>query len=101
MENTIFQSSYKEITGCKTTTVHGRGNMSKCPTVMASMKAQLQEQARATKTANQKNIQLQDEVDKLNDKLADQKAESERILEEKMAQFKKKRERKEKHLRKK
>ena len=87
MENTIFQSSYKEITGCKTTTVHGRGNMSKCPTEMASMKAQLQEQARATKTANQKNIQLQDEVDKLNDKLADQKAESERILEEKMQLF--------------
>jgi len=86
-ENNIFQSSYKEITRCKSSSVHGRGNMSKRPTEMASIEAQLQEQARATETANQKNIQLQDEVDKLNDKLADQKAESERILEEKMQLF--------------
>lgn len=86
-ENNIFQSSYKEITRCKSSSVHGRGNMPKRPTEMASIEAQLQEQARATETANQKNIQLQDEVDKLNDKLADQKAESERILEEKLQQF--------------
>ena len=73
--------------------------MSKRPTEMASIEFQLQEQARATETANQKNIELEDEVDKLNDKLADQKAESERILEEKMQQFREEeRKKKYKHL---
>ncbi|CAL4998722.1 unnamed protein product [Urochloa decumbens] len=54
---------------------------------MQSLKAQLQEQARATTTTNRRNIALQDEVDKLNEKLANQEAESERRLEEKMQQY--------------
>lgn len=61
--------------------------MSKRPTEMASMKAQLQEQACAMDTTNYKNIELQDEVDKLNEKLVNQEAQSERRLEEKMQQF--------------
>ena len=48
------------------------------------MKAQLEEQARATDAANQKNIELQEEIEKLNDKLKNQEAESERKLEEKL-----------------
>ena len=52
------------------------------------MKAQLEEQARATDAANQKNIELQEETEKLNDKLKNQEAESERKLEEKLKQFK-------------
>ena len=58
--------------------------MSKRPTEIESMKAQLREQARATNTTNQRNIELQDEVDKLHEKLANQEAESERRLEEKL-----------------
>jgi len=51
---------------------------------MESMKAQLEEQARAIDAANQKNIKLQEEIEKLNDKLENQEAESERKLEEKL-----------------
>ncbi|CAL5062948.1 unnamed protein product [Urochloa decumbens] len=86
-ENDFFQSSYKESTGCKTSAIHGHGYMSRRPTEMQSLKAQLQEQARATTTTNRRNIALQDEVDKLNEKLANQEAKSERRLEEKMQQY--------------
>ena len=51
------------------------------------MKAQLKEQARATDVANQKNIKLQEEIEKLNDKLENQEAESERKLEEKLQEL--------------
>jgi hypothetical protein len=53
-----------------------------------SMPHQLQEQARATDAANQKNIELQEDVVRLNEKLANQEAESERRLKEKLQQFK-------------
>jgi len=62
--------------------------MSTRPTERASMKAQLEEQARATVAANQKNQELQEHIEKLNDKLENQEAESERKLEEKLQQFK-------------
>ncbi|XP_039845522.1 uncharacterized protein LOC120705055 [Panicum virgatum] len=62
--------------------------MSTHPTERASMKAQLEEQARATVAANQKNQELQEHIEKLNDKLENQEAESERKLEEKLQQFK-------------
>ena len=62
--------------------------MSTRPTERESMKAQLEEQARATDAANQKNIELQEGIEKLNDKLENQEAESERKLEEKLQQFK-------------
>ncbi|KAG2630348.1 hypothetical protein PVAP13_3KG475500 [Panicum virgatum] len=87
-ENIIFQCIYKKTTGCKISTVHGHGYMSTRPTERESMKAQLEEQARATDAANQKNIELQEETEKLNDKLKNQEAESERKLEEKLKQFK-------------
>jgi hypothetical protein len=70
----FFQSSYKQSTGCKTSTVHGHGYLSKRPTMIDA--------------ANQKNIELQEEVVRLNEKLANQEAESERRLEEKLQQFK-------------
>ncbi|XP_039822989.1 uncharacterized protein LOC120685247 [Panicum virgatum] len=87
-ENIIFQATYKESTGCKTSTVHGHGYMSTHPTERASMKAQLEEQARAIVAANQKNQELQEHIEKLNDKLENQEAESERKLEEKLQEFK-------------
>jgi hypothetical protein len=87
-ENNIFQSSYKQSTGCKTSTVHGHGYLSKRPTMRESMQHQLQEQARAIGAANQRNIELQEEVVRLNEKLANQEAESETRLEEKLQQFK-------------
>ena len=52
------------------------------------MKDQLEKQARATVAANQKNQGLQEHIEKLNDKLENQEAESERKLEEKLQQFK-------------
>jgi len=39
-------------------------------------------------SANQKNQELQEHIEKLNDKLENQEAESERKLEEKLQQFK-------------
>ena len=53
-ENIIFQCTYKETIGCKTSTIHDHGYMSTRPTERESMKAQLEEQARATDAANQK-----------------------------------------------
>ena len=51
------------------------------------MDAQVQEQARANAAANQRNIELQDEVHNLKEQLASEKAESERKLEEKLKQI--------------
>jgi len=48
--------------------------MSTRPTERASMKAQLEEQARAIVAANQKNQELQEHIEKLNDKLENQEA---------------------------
>jgi hypothetical protein len=53
-ENNIFQSSYKQSIGCKTSTVHGHGYLSKHVTMRESMQHQLQEQARAIDAANKK-----------------------------------------------
>jgi hypothetical protein len=83
-ENIIFQRTYKKTIGCKTSTIHGHGYMSTRPTERESLKAQLEEQARTTDVANQKNIRLQEEIEKLNDKLKNQEAKSERKLEEKL-----------------
>ena len=58
--------------------------MSTRPIERASMKAQLEEQARATNVTNQKNRELQEKIENLNDKLENQEAESERKLEEKL-----------------
>jgi len=62
--------------------------MSTRPIERASMKAQLEEQAHATDAANQKNLEIQEDIEKLNDKLENQETESERKLEEKLQQFK-------------
>ena len=61
--------------------------MSKTPSRSELLKAQIQEQARATEVANQKNNALQQKVDKLEEQLANEKAERERILEEKLLQI--------------
>nr|TKW09865.1 hypothetical protein SEVIR_6G129200v2 [Setaria viridis] len=84
----VVYSTYKQSTGCKTSAVHGHGYMSTRPTERESMKAQLEEQARATDAANQQNQDLEDEIEKLNEKLANQEAKSERKFEEKLQQFK-------------
>ncbi|KAG2558076.1 hypothetical protein PVAP13_8NG128501 [Panicum virgatum] len=87
-EDIIFQSTYKESTGCKTSTIYDHVCMSTRPIERASLKAQLEEQARATNVTNQKNRELQEKIENLNDKLENQEAESERKLEEKLQQFK-------------
>lgn len=82
-----MQISYKASTGCKTSRKHGHGYLSKNRTTSELLNAQIQEQARATDAANQRNNVLQDKVDKLEEELANEKAERERILEEKLAQI--------------
>ena len=62
--------------------------MSTRPTERASMKAQLEEQAHAIDAANQKNLEIQEDIEKLNDKRENQETESERKLEETLQQFK-------------
>nr|TKW28076.1 hypothetical protein SEVIR_3G300500v2 [Setaria viridis] len=86
-ENNVFQICYKQSTRCKTHRTHGHGYLSKTPSRSELLKAQIQEQARAREAANHKNNTLQQKVDKLEEQLANEKAERERILEEKLLQI--------------
>ena len=52
-----------------------------------SVKAQLADQAGATAVANRKNKELEDEIVKLNERLAIQEAESEKKMEQKLKQY--------------
>jgi hypothetical protein len=87
-QNIIFQSTYKQSTGCKTSTTYGHGYMCTRPTEKESMQDQIERQASATLAANRKNKELEDEIVKLKEKLVNQEAESDRKLEEKMQRFK-------------
>ena len=98
-ENVFFQSSYKETTGCKATRLHGHGYLSKYPTQSRMLNVQFLEQARATAATNQKNIELQGEVESLKEKLEKEVAERERILEEKMQQLQEEEDKKRQALR--
>ena len=78
-ENSIFQSSFKETTCCKANRPYGHGYLSSY-------------QTRAT--TNQKNIELQGEVQVLKEKLANEVAERERILQEKIQELQEEEDRK-------
>jgi S-adenosylhomocysteine hydrolase len=83
-ENAIFQTSFKETTGCKANRLHGHGFLSRYPTRSEVMDSKFLEQAHATAATNQKNIELEAQVQLLNEKLASEVAERERIVQEKM-----------------
>lgn len=80
--NNAYQSSYKESRECKTSALHGLGYLLKRQTHGQQMKAQLEEQARASAIANQKNIRLEAQVERLEEQLANEAAENARKLEE-------------------
>ena len=80
-QNILFQSSYREIIGGKTTVIHGRGYMVKYPTRAELMDAQI-EQARKTAAEQEKNINLEGEVQRLREQLANEAAEMDRKVEE-------------------
>jgi hypothetical protein len=53
-ENSIFQSTYKESTRCKTSKQHVHGYLAKYLTRRQLMDAQIEEQARVSSKAQQK-----------------------------------------------
>jgi hypothetical protein len=57
-ENNIFQSTYKNIIGCKSSKHHGYGYMAKYSTRRQLMEAQINEHARASVAAHQKTFSL-------------------------------------------
>nr|TKV94351.1 hypothetical protein SEVIR_9G288600v2 [Setaria viridis] len=72
-ENNVFQTSYKQSTGCKTFKKYHHGYLSKNPSHSELLNAQIQEQAH--------------KIDKLEEQLSNEKAKRERILEEKLVQI--------------
>ena len=93
-ENIVFQESYKQIKGCKTSKPHGHGYMAKYPTRRQLLNAQNEEAARVSAAAQQRNIELEGRVKELEQqlaneaaKIANESAERERILEEKTRQI--------------
>jgi hypothetical protein len=98
-ENAIFQTSFKETTGCKANRLHGHGYLSRYPTRSQVMDSKFLEQARATAATSKKNIELETQVQLLNEKLASEVAERERIVQEKMQALQEEEERKRQLLR--
>ncbi|PUZ46416.1 hypothetical protein GQ55_7G077100 [Panicum hallii var. hallii] len=68
--------------------------MAKVPTRSQLMAAKLEEQARASAAAEQKNIEVQGEVEKLKEKVANLEAEREMIIEESKRQIQQEEEKK-------
>ncbi|KAL6909773.1 hypothetical protein ACP4OV_001432 [Aristida adscensionis] len=81
-ENLIFQRTYKDATGCKTSRTFCRGYLAKYPSRSELLNEQLHEQARAAAAATNRNNQLEDEVEGLKEHLAHEAAEREREKEE-------------------
>jgi hypothetical protein len=53
-ENNIFQSTYKNIIGCKSSKLHGHRYLAKYPTRRQLMEVQIEEHADASAAAHQK-----------------------------------------------
>lgn len=86
-ENIIFQSTYKETTRSKSSKVHGHGYLAKYPTRSQLLNDKLEEQARAAAATQHKNDVLEEQLEIVNEKLANEKAERERDKEESMRQM--------------
>jgi hypothetical protein len=86
-ENNIFQSTYKNIIGCKSSKLHGHGYLAKYPTRRQLMEAQIEEHARASTAAHQKNIQLESKVQQLEEQFANEAIARDKILEENRQQI--------------
>ncbi|KAJ1289088.1 hypothetical protein BS78_02G138200 [Paspalum vaginatum] len=71
----VFRSTYNETTGGKSSRLHGRGYLAKRPKLTERMRAEMDEQARATAATKQKNVELEEEVRSLKEKIANEAAE--------------------------
>ncbi|KAJ1256698.1 hypothetical protein BS78_K331900 [Paspalum vaginatum] len=80
-KNGIFQKTYKEVIGCKTTRIYDHGGLAKYPTRAQLMVAQM-EHSRVSAVDQQKRIELEAEVQKLKEQVARDVAERERFAEE-------------------
>jgi hypothetical protein len=81
-ENNIFQSMYNNIIGCKSSKLHGHGYLEKYPTWRQMMEAQIEEHACASVTSHQKNIQLENKVQQLEEQHANEAIARDKILKE-------------------
>jgi hypothetical protein len=81
-ENNIFQSTYINIIGSKSSKLHGHGYLAKYPMRRELMEAQIEEHARASAAAHQKNIQLESKVQHLEEQLVNEAIARDKILEE-------------------
>ncbi|WVZ82122.1 hypothetical protein U9M48_029423 [Paspalum notatum var. saurae] len=79
--NDIFQKTYKEIIGCKTTRIYGHRALAKYPTRAQLMVAQI-EHSRVTAADQQKRIELEADVQKLKEQVARDVAEREKFAQE-------------------
>jgi hypothetical protein len=95
---TTFKSGCN-ISRCKANRLHGHGYLSRYPTRSQVMDSKFLEQARATAATSKKNIELETQVQLLNEKLASEVAERERIVQEKMQALQEEEERKRQLLR--
>jgi hypothetical protein len=86
-ENFVFQSMYKESTRCKTSKQHVRGYLVKYLTQRQFMDTQIEEQTHVASEAQQKNIELEAKVQKLEEQLAYEATKMDRILEENRQQI--------------
>ncbi|KAJ1267939.1 hypothetical protein BS78_07G097400 [Paspalum vaginatum] len=68
MDN-IFQSSYNDTTGCKSSRLHGRGYLAKRQTFTERMRAEMDEHAWARAKTELKNAKLEEEVQMLKEQI--------------------------------
>jgi hypothetical protein len=86
-ENNIFQSTYKNIIGCKSSILHGHGYLAKYPTRRQLMEAKIKEDTCPSAAAHQINIQLENKVQQLEEHHANKAIARDKILEENRRQI--------------
>uniref|UniRef100_N1R528 Uncharacterized protein n=1 Tax=Aegilops tauschii TaxID=37682 RepID=N1R528_AEGTA len=73
-KNNIFQTAYKDTLECKSSQPRGYGYMAKTSTGSERFRIQIEEQARATAATQERNSQLNQQVNELKDQLQDEHA---------------------------
>ncbi|XP_044326274.1 uncharacterized protein [Triticum aestivum] len=73
-KNNVFQTAYKNTLECKSWQPRGYGYMAKTSTGSEKFRIQIEEQARATAATQERNSQLSQQVNDLEDQLQDERA---------------------------
>ncbi|XP_073362050.1 uncharacterized protein [Aegilops tauschii subsp. strangulata] len=73
-KNNIFQTAYKDTLECKSSQPRGYGYMAKTSTGSERFRIQIEEQARATAATQERNSQLSQQVNELEDQLQAERA---------------------------